>query len=329
MIAIKNNILRATQQTLWYPIIVDRTTNCTITQFEYEINVVCKDCESIYLGGTEPLKARKGKFKTTEPNDIMLYLGKYKFKKTKNTFFLNSKLDKVQVEILNASLDSIKTFYSEILHTNYSQPTVLAQIFTIGPKTQYEKWAFVVYPCIVADLDELQRQVNNNTNKIADITTFRIYSHELAHNFFGLKVKADNEYWGFFSESFAEYLCLKAIEYFYGKEKYVEFLNQRYLNANALTRQYTLLTNIKSDIDTNHLNNYYPMLLIGLEQIIGKQRMFQLLAHLVNNTKTTNLNIDVLKKSAMDISVTTEEWNNFENNYIKSSNCLTLVKSKL
>lgn len=329
VIAIKNNILRASHQSLWYPILVDRTNNFTITKYEYEINVVCNGCESLYLGGTEPLKARKGNFRSTEPNDIMLYVGEYKFKKSKNTFFLNSKLDKVQADILNSSLDSIKTFYTQILQANFSQPTVLAQIFTIGPKTQYEKWAFVVYPCIVADLNELPRQVNTNTNKISDIITFRIYSHELAHNFFGLKVKADNDYWGFYSESFAEYLCLKAIEKFYGKEKYIEFLNQRYLTANALTKQYTPLTNIKSDIGTNHLYNYYPMLLIGLEQIIGRQRMFQLLAHLVNNTKTTNLNFDTFKKSAMDIGVTIEEWNNFKSNYINTINCLTLVKSKL
>lgn len=329
VIAIKNSILRASHQTLWYPILVDRTNNFTITKYEYDINVVCKDCESIYLGGTEPVKAQKGNFKTTEPNDIMLYAGKYKFTKSKNTFFLNSKLDKIQTDILNSSLDSIKTFYTQILKTNYSQPTVLAQIFTIGPKTQYEKWAFVVYPCIVADLNEFNKQVNRSTKKISDINTFRIYSHELAHNFFGLKVKADNEYWGFYSESFAEYLCLKAIEKFFGKDKYIEFLNQRYFIEKALTKKYTLLTNIKSDINTNHLYNYYPILLTGLEQIIGQQRMFQLLAHLVNNTKTTNLNADTLKQSALDNSVTVEEWTEFESNYMKSENCLTLVKAKL
>lgn len=329
VIAIKNSILRASHQTLWYPVLVDRTNNFTITKYEYDINVACKGCESIYLGGTEPLKARKGKFHTTEPNDIMLYAGKYNFTRVKNTYFLNSKLDKVQADILNASLDSIKTFYTQILQTNYTQPTVLAQIFSIGPKTQYEKWAFVVYPCIVADLNELPIQIDRETKKISNINTFRIYSHELAHNFFGLKVKADNDYWGFFSESFAEYLCLKAIENFFGEEKYSEFLNVRYLHEKALSKKYTPLPEIKSDISTNHLYNYYPILLIGLEQVIGQKRMFQLLAHLVNSTKTTNLNMDTLKKSALDIGVSIEEWNIFESNYVKSENCLKLVKSEL
>ena len=329
VIAIKNNILRASHQTLWYPILVDRTNNFTITKYEYDINVVCKDCESIYLGGTDPIRAKKGNFKTNEPNDIMLYVGKYNFIKSKHSFFLNSKLDKTEADILDNSLDSIKAFYTQILQANYTQPTVLAQIFTIGPKTQYEKWAFVVYPCIVADLNELNKQVDIKTKKISDINAFRIYSHELAHNFFGLKIKADNEYWGFYSESFAEYLCLKAIEKFFGKEKYIAFLNQRYLTEKALTKKYTPLTNIKSDISTNHLYNYYPMLLIGLEQIIGQQRMFKLLEHLVSHTKRTDLNIESLKQSALEIGMTMEEWINFERNYINSENCLTLVKSKL
>jgi hypothetical protein len=147
--------------------------------------------------------------------------------------------------------------------------------------------------------------------------------------FFGLKVKADNEYWGFYSESFSEYLCLKAIEKFFGKDKYIAFLNQRYLTEKALSKTYTPLTNIKSDISTNHLYNYYPIILIGLEQIIGQQRMYKLIAHLVNNTKTTNLNANTLKQSALDNGITVEEWTEFESNYIKSENCLKLVKAKL
>jgi hypothetical protein len=329
IIAIKNNILRASHQTLWYPILVDRTNNFTVTKYEYDIKVVCKDCESIYLGGTNPIKAKKGNFRTAEPNDIMLYVGKYNFIKSNHTFFLNSKLDKTEAEILNSTLDSIKTFYTQILQADYTQFTVLAQIFTIGPKSHYEKWAFVVYPCIVADLNELSKQVDVTTKKISDINVFRIYSHELAHNFFGLKVKADNEYWGFYSESFSEYLCLKAIEKFFGKDKYIAFLNQRYLTEKALSKTYTPLTNIKSDISTNHLYNYYPIILIGLEQIIGQQRMYKLIAHLVNNTKTTNLNANTLKQSALDNGITVEEWTEFESNYIKSENCLKLVKAKL
>ncbi len=330
VIAIKNNILRASHQALWYPILVDRINNFTTTKYEYDINVVCNDCESIYLGGSAPLRARRGSFRANEPNDIMLYAGKYNFIKLKNTFLLNSQLNKFEADILDNSLDSIKVFYSQILQTSYTQPTVLAQIFTIGNKSQYEKWAFVVYPCIVADLNVLSKQVDLKTKKISDINAFRIYSHELAHNFFGLKIKADNEFWGFYSESFAEYLCLKAIEKFFGQEKYIAFLHQRYLTEEALMNKYTPLINVKSDISTNHLYNYYPMLLVGLEQIIGQQRMFKLLEYMVSNTTSrTDLNIDTLKQSAFKIGITMEEWTNFESNYINSENCLALVKVKL
>lgn len=327
LIAIKNNIIRASHQSLWYPVLVDRVNNFTVSKYEYDIKVICKDCESIYLGGTDPIKSSKGVFKTTEPNDIMLYAGKYNFIKAKNTFFLNSSLDKNRAEVLSTSLDSIKSFYTKILKTEYTQPTVLAQIFSIGPKKQYEKWAFVVYPCIVADLNNLSAEIDREKNQISDINTFRVYSHELAHNFFGLKLKADNEFWGFYSESFAEYFCLKAIEKFFGKEKYVNFLSQRYLNDKALSMKFTSLTNIKSDINAYHLYNYYPMLLVGLEQLIGQERMYKLCEQMLHTTTTTNLTLSSLKNSATAIGITTAEWADFENNYINSENCLPLIKS--
>ncbi len=328
-LAIKDNILRASHQTLWYPVLVDRATNFTITKFEYEINVVCKDCESIYLGGTVPIRARQAKLKTTEPNDIMLYAGKYDFLRSDNSFFLNSNLGKKEAAVINSTLDSIKRFYTEVLQAAYTQPTVLAQIFTIGPKSQYEKWAFVVYPCIVSDLNDLSRHVDVTTNRLTDINTFRIYSHELAHNFFGLKLRSENEYWGFYSESFSEYLCLKAVEKFFGKDSYITFLNQRYLSEKALSKTYTPLTNLTSGASATLLYNYYPILLIGLEQVIGQERMYKLLAHLVNQTKATNLNAGTLKQSALDTGITIEEWTGFERDYIKSVNCLPLVKAKL
>jgi hypothetical protein len=51
LIAIKDDILRASHQTLWYPVLIDRTTNTIYTKVTYDIEIECIDCNSIYLGG--------------------------------------------------------------------------------------------------------------------------------------------------------------------------------------------------------------------------------------------------------------------------------------
>jgi len=329
IIAFKDKIVRASHQSLWYPILVDRTTNLVSTKYTYDITVICKDCESIYVGGTNPVKSQKVRLNTAFPNDLMLYAGKYKFTQTKNTYYVNSNLNHTEQIAINATIDSIRAFYSSFINTNTNIPIVLAQIFSIGYKNQYEKWAFVVYPCVVADLAEIPKKFDFEKNQFSDIETFRIYSHELAHQYFGLKVKSDNEYWGFFSESFAEFMCLKAIEKTYGKEKYINFIRQKYLNEKLTSKKFIQLDSVKTDIDNSHKYYYYPMVLLGLEQTIGQEKMFIFLNHLVNTTTSTNLNYTSLKQSAINSGVSIMQWTEFENKFVKTNNCLKTINENL
>ena len=295
-IVFKNNIVRASHQSLWYPVLMDRTTNLILSKYVYAITVTCKECESIYIGGSNPTHSKRAFLKTNAPNDLMLYSGKYKFSKMGNTYFLNSHLKSNEQKAINNSMDSIRNFYSNIIKTNTQEPITLAEIFSIGYKTQYEKWAFSVYPCIVGSISEIPTKFDFTKNQFRDIETFRIYSHELAHQYFGLKVKSNNEFWGFYSESFAEYMCLKAIEKTFGKEKYIAFIKQRYLTKKAMSKKYIQPNSIKSDIDNLHKYNYYPLVLLGLEQTVGQSKMFNFLDFLTNKTTSTFLNYETLNK---------------------------------
>jgi hypothetical protein len=328
-IAIKNGIIRASHQALWYPVLVDRATNTTFTKVTYDIEIVCTKRRTIYLGGSIPVTANKRIFKSSEPNDLMLYVGKYSFGKTGNTYFLNSDLSENQKQTVDASLEKIRKYYAELFDIEYSQPLVLAQIFSIGPENQYENWAFAAYPCIVADLSELPNQINEQTHDISDIHAFRLYSHELAHQFFGLKVKSDNAFWGFYSESLAEFMCLKAIENSFGKEIYKSFVKDRYLGEDARSKDYIQLDKVNSEIDDVHKYRYYPMVLLGLEQEVGQERMFAFLKYIVRHSQGTNLTYETLRQAGIDSGIAIDEWNEFEKKYIQVDNCLKVVAERM
>lgn len=322
VIAFKNNILRASHQTFLCPGLVDRTTNQTITQFAYDIEVNCPECTSIYIGGTAPVNGSKARLVAEAPNDLMLYAGQYAFSKQGNTWFLNSNLNASNQVSIDATLDGMRRFYRSFLTTKNNEPVALAQIFSIGSPTQYEDWAFAAFPCIVANLSSLSRQIDQTSGQLTDVMAYRLYSHELAHQYFGLKVKSDNLYWGFYSESFAEYLCLKAIENQFGAAAYEKLLRERYLTDRAMGRKFIHLDAIKNEIDNAHKYYYYPMVLAGLEKTVGKASMFRLLNYMVENVQSTNLNYESLKQAALASGISSEKWTAFENAYVHTDNCL-------
>ncbi len=329
VIAIKNEILRASHQSLWYPVLMDRTTNTVLSKFTYDLSIECTACQSIYLGGSDPQEKNKIHLSSSKPNDLILYAGRFDFKSYGNTFFLNTNLDPASMRTVDQALARIRDYYAGLFGIPYEDPIVLAQIFSIGPANQYENWAFVVYPCIVADLNQLSHQIDSTGNNFKDIEAFRLYSHELAHQYFGLQLKSDNEYWAFFSESLAEYLSLKAMEEFFSEANYHDYVIHRYLSGRALERSYVRLDSVQLEIDTRRSYRYYPMLMLGLEQCAGKDKTLKFLKYMLHNVQSTDLNYEKFKQEALKSGILESEWEEFESSYVQSDNCLRLVRSRL
>ena len=124
-------------------------------------------------------------------------------------------------------------------------------------------------------------------------------------------------------------MCLKAIEKTFGKEKYIAFIKQRYLTKKAMSKKYIQPNSIKSDIDNLHKYNYYPLVLLGLEQTVGQSKMFNFLDFLTNKTTSTFLNYETLKQTALSSGISVTECTDFENKYIKTDNCLKTIIERL
>ncbi len=332
-IAFKNRILRASYLTKWYPFIYSRTKNKLISKFTYNLKIIGnKLVNSIYINGLPPHKGNLFEAYSQTPQNLMLYIGDYKFSKVNDTYFLNTSLSKSERIGFDQSLKKIDDYFVSILNANESrQAIVLGQIFSIGRKDEYEDWGFAEYPALITDLLKHSKYINSETKKIEDAAIFRLYAHELAHKYWGLSVYSANNYAGFYSESFAEYFSLKAVEYFLGKEKYEDYLKKRYLTQKARQTKHIKLTDIneKPLKNVNPWYRYYPMVILGLEQIVGKKRVFNVFKNLLKNTNSSDFDYLYFKDTAVKSGITKKEWERFEDNYVNISNCLDMILRNL
>lgn len=325
-IAIVSNLFRAAHQTLWYPVLYDRATGFILSKYQYRIELKAPGCKNLYLSGSAPIKGSQAVFSSELPNDLLLYLGKYNADKSGDVWFLNHQLTVNEREKMAGILDDIRQKYGNWTGMPYKQDIVLGHLTSKGPANQYENWAFVVYPCVLANLKQLPQFLDKYQNKITQPIQFKLYSHELAHHYFGLKVMSLNRWWGFYSETFAEYMALLIIRETYSLDEWKQLMFSRYFSERNMSKQFIPLYAVEKDIDNVHKYQYYPMVLFGLESIIGKEKMLDVLKYMVSHLHSNRLDFNDFKKAVLGTGVSEEVWVVFETQFAKKINCLEAVK---
>jgi hypothetical protein len=325
VIAIKNNILRATVQSVFIPELVDRVTKKHITSYTYDIKVNCSRIETVYLNGSIPQTGKSLHFVNNSPLDFLIYAGKYKVQHQNNLYLLNSNLDKKYVEVLAKITEQISQFYSKNMGIAYDANVVFPQIFSIGPKNQYAKWAFTVTPTIVMDVNELNTKIDLKTGTITDPNTFRIIAHEMAHKYFMQQLNAigTRNLWRFYHETLAEYLAFKAVENLLSETIYKEQLTKYKFtekNKNASFPTFDEIENSEKDL-ANASYNYYPLYLIGFEKMFGKDNTFKLLRQLVLDKDQFTFDTEYFKKRIIKIGISQQDFEKYQATFLNSTNC--------
>lgn len=327
VIAIKNNILRATVQSVFIPELVDRITKKHITSYTYDIKVNCSRTETVYLNGSSPQTGKSLRFLSKSPLDFLIYAGKYKVQHQNNLYLLNTNLDKKYVDVLAKTTEQISEFYSKNMGISYDANVVFPQIFSIGPKNQYAKWAFTVTPTIVMDVNELSSKIDLKTQAITDPNTFRIIAHEMAHKYFMQMLNAvgTRNLWRFYHETLAEYLAFKAVENLLTETVYKEQLIKYKFtekNKSASFPTFDEIENSEKDL-TNASYNYYPLYLIGFEKMFGLDNTFKLLRQLVLDKDQFSFDTKYFKSSILKIGISKQDFDKYQATFLNSINCNT------
>ncbi|CAM4391889.1 gluzincin family metallopeptidase [Flavobacterium terrigena] len=318
-IAFNSESIRATEQSVWYPILYDIENDVEINNITYDITINCIDCKSIYLNGSEPIRGNVANFKSEKPITMMLFAGLFDFTKNKKTYFINTDLNSEQETVLANWTDKIISFYESKLKIPYGNP--VTYLYTT-PISKNNAWMFVTYPTIAIIGHEeynVKSYFKPNTNVLKNTSNIEYFSHELGHYYFGTVMVPNSELRWVFLEGLTEYLALQTVKEVLGEENYQKKIDN-YLKS---TKEYTIkpLSTIKnSEIDNTYRYNYVPLLITALEKEVGKEKVWNWLRTILNSEKLVKTDYDFFKSSLLKSGVKETEFKKFEEKYILSEN---------
>ncbi len=293
-IAFSENTLRMDgNQTSWYPVLYDVDNDKRYSSVKYSIEIICNDCSALYLNGNEPIYSSRHTFKSENPIDISLFVGKYNFYKIDNNWFLNPDIDETQMKKFSKLTEDFKKFYVKKIGIPYRETIKFIQT---SPTSKGYSFMFIDYPSIInigiKNQDGLASLIND---KFPEDKIF--IAHELAHYYFGAgPIKFNTIIQGVICEGFAEYLSLKASQNVLSNDIYNSYFKTTL--SNVKEKSYTPISEIKTYADYADYNSYtydyFPIILTAIEQEIGEKKMWKWIKLLLT-TETNFTDYEFLK----------------------------------
>lgn len=276
IIAIEKGILRASEQSKWLPLFITtpkiKHTFLERNAYLYELTITSEEDIAAYITGTSP-KTLPATFSNTSVVDQpLLIIGNFDWKTVNKHTYIN--FTDAEIENINTITSSVTSFYSNLISEPYQQKITYVKLAT---KNSF--WSgFSSFPSIVLFEDK-------NTNKEQLMS---LVSHELAHYYFGTLYSLKNEFYWFYSESFAEYFSLKYLLSENKKQKF--FSKYAALKDVKKQRKFKALKRVKKLNDISSLQRYTfgPFQLFAIEHTIGTDKTIALIKAIFSESNTTS-----------------------------------------
>lgn len=277
-------------QANWYPVIKDVDKDKTYEILKYDINVICNDCETLYVNGNDPVKSQSKNFKTDVPTEILLFAGNYEYHNIDDIFYLNPDIDYDEMKDFSGTVRKIKQFYEVNLKIPYEGNFNFIQTL---PTSKDNAFLFVSYPSIV----NIGRGGYGLKGFVSEKNSYAkpLIAHELAHYYFGSGYKRFNTEIGkVIQEGFSEYLSLLVTKELFGIKVYQSRVDKIFSRFEKRKEESFLpISKIKEykDFDNYYayVYNYFPAVLLAIEKEIGEAKMWIWMRNLLEeNTDFTN-----------------------------------------
>jgi len=320
----KNSIRSDGRQSAWYPILYDVKNDKVLDKVKYDINLSCKDCNTLYVNGNEPFKGQENNFKSVIPQQLTLFCGNYDFTNINGTYILNADFTESETAKFSELINSYKKFYTDKLNISFEQPVTFVRT---TPTSKKDGWMFVSYPTIMSI--GWRNGLKNIYNPKYQNFYRPFIAHELGHYYFGTFKVFNSELGDMMSEGFSEYLSLQLTEEIIGKEIYKENINKKVQNLKEYDAK--PFGKIKSSEYENrqlYVYNYAPIIFTAIEKEIGKEQMWKWL-NIILNTPAKFTNYDFLKLTLQRTLNDDKKFNLLITQYFESEKSLENAINKI
>lgn len=320
-IAFDGKILRADEQSGWYPTLYDTLQNIVRKEVTYDLTIHAPGAKSIYLNGSAPQPGPVARFQSDKPFRLLLFVGDYDYQITRNTYLINTDLNDTLRSVLDDRLDRIKEYFEKRLDIVQDQKIALLHTVPVS-KIRYNEWWFETYPTMgnASEQEPIDRQVKMLTDgPRLNSSGLQTYARNLGRYYFGIKLQPNSPLRLAFAEGFTEYLSLQAGRDLADSRDYERQVMGLSNAVWQLKDSFVPLKMIKSEHELSGTYRYkfIPLLLTQLEEKVGREQMWKWL-HLIlskeNPTTDYSFLLNTMVESGIDETIVTD----LESEYLTS-----------
>ncbi|WP_420459564.1 hypothetical protein [Neolewinella sp.] len=282
-IAFNGRTVRATEQSVWYPVFYDRVTGELHTAVTYDLEINCADCSAIYLGGSDPQESSQVRLRSDQPAELMLFAGDFELSQRGAIAYINADLDAEQEQAVTDTTRAIQAYYADLLGMPYGKTITYLQATPVAKRPE---WSFVSFPTFARVGREytFSRAIDSSGRvKEYDVATM---AHELAHYYFGSAYRPSGPLFWPLLEGTTEYLALQYVRDHGTAEAYQRKLaGYAEVSKGESGTDFPSLTEVttRSQLDERYRYNLFPLLLTRLEETAGRAAVLEFLRGVLNS----------------------------------------------
>lgn len=320
VIAFSGRTVRASEQAKWYPVLYDSASGHTSEAVTYGLRVSCPTCTALYVGGSPPALGTRHDFSSTIPRFLLLFAGDFQAREMAGTWFLNSAVPDSGKRQIGRAVGEIQRFYERVLDVPFADTLVMIESDALNEAPTGRVWGFTSWPAIVfAGAPFSTIAAGLTTPDTTNDWMLPFVAHELAHYYFGTRIRGEGALQGFFVESTAGYLSLRAIRQLQGDSAYHAAVRAHAHDALMLPRWTALDSVTDEGVSDAYRYRYGPLVLVAFEREFGIARTGRMLHDLLMTPPATAFDYGRLARAAVAAGVTPAEWALFERRCIRAS----------
>lgn len=314
-IAFDGRTVRATEQTRFYPVVLDSATGSPLDAVSYRLDVACSGCRSLYVNGAAPKGGPKASFSSDIPRPLLLYAGDFTFTSAGGIHFVGGEVSPADADAIRTGIRAIADAHAAYLGLPYRDEPVYLTFAAVSRRRKIDQstWGFVTWPTIALDGRISFSQLLTESAGRRSFEPSSHISHEMAHYYFGTLYAPRGPLRWFLLESTAEFLALKAQRALAGENAYAANMRAYYKEAVA-AGGVVPLDSVRADEQIGETYRYRlgPLLLVALERYAGEDVVRKTLAGLVTDLPNEDVAYVDFRKRLLSAGATATALSAFE-----------------